>query len=243
MHIGIIGTGTISTALVRGIAGDGHQITVSERSAENAAMLAREFDNVSVLPNQQVLDNSEVVILGLMADVAPDILGKLRFRGDQRVISLMAGASLDRVADLIAPATATAIMLPPPAIATGGAAIMLQGDAGLAQILFGARNHIFALPDSAQLDAYLCAQGVLSPVARMVGDAAKWLGARVDDPAQGEAFLRALVASSLQSGDCETLIQALNTPGGYNQRLRQHMETNGMGDVLIRGLDDLESGA
>ncbi|NOX73816.1 MAG: NAD(P)-binding domain-containing protein [Alphaproteobacteria bacterium] len=31
MRIGIIGTGTISTALVGGIAQDGHRITVSRR--------------------------------------------------------------------------------------------------------------------------------------------------------------------------------------------------------------------
>ena len=33
MRIGVIGTGTIASAVVRGIAGDGHAITVSERSA------------------------------------------------------------------------------------------------------------------------------------------------------------------------------------------------------------------
>ena len=40
MKIGVIGTGTIATAVVQGIAGDGHQITVSDRSATNACALA-----------------------------------------------------------------------------------------------------------------------------------------------------------------------------------------------------------
>ncbi len=88
--------------------------------------------------------------------------------------------------------------------------------------------------------AYLVAQAVLSPVARMVGDAAVWLDARVSDPEQGEAFLRMLVASSLSGSACAALIEALNTPGGYNQRLRVHMEESGMGKTLRTGLDGLE---
>lgn len=243
MRIGVIGTGTIATAVVRGIAGDGHQIMVSERSAANAAALADAFGNVSVAGNQAVVDASDVVILGLMADQAPAILGALAFRADQQVISLMAGVALDQVAALVAPAKAAAIMLPFPGIAQGGTPIMMQGDAALVGALFGARNSIFALKDGAELDAYTCAQAVVSPVARMVADTAEWLGARVSDPAMGEAFLRELVASSLAGTESRALIQALNTPGGYNQRLRVHMEDSGITPTLRQGLDRLEAGS
>jgi pyrroline-5-carboxylate reductase len=74
----------------------------------------------------------------------------------------------------------------------------------------------------------------------MVGDAADWLGERVADPAQGEAFLRMLVATSLAEAGCADLIEALNTPGGYNQRLRLHMEDAGITGDLMSGLNDLE---
>ncbi|MDE4274008.1 NAD(P)-binding domain-containing protein [Phaeobacter gallaeciensis] len=240
MRIGVIGTGTIAGAVVRGIAGDGHQITVSERSTHVSAELVGAFDNVSAAPNQQVLDQSDVIFLGLMAEVAPDILAPLTFREDQQVISFMAGADLGQVGEMIAPARASAVMMPFPGIAQGGSAIMALGDTDLVNEIFGTRNRVFALKDSAELDAYLCAQAVLSPVARMVGDAADWLGERVADPAQGEAFLRMLVATSLAETGCADLIAALNTPGGYNQRLRQHMEAAGMTGDLMSGLNDLE---
>ncbi|MDE4190799.1 NAD(P)-binding domain-containing protein [Phaeobacter gallaeciensis] len=240
MRIGIIGTGTIAGAVVRGIAGDGHQITISERSTAVSAALADAFENVTIAPNQQVLVQSDVIFLGLMAGAAPDILAPLTFRADQRVISFMAGADLGQVRGMIAPARASAVMMPFPGIAQGGSAIMALGDTDLVNEIFGIRNRVFALKDSAELDAYLCAQAVLSPVARMVGDAADWLGERVADPAQGEAFLRMLVATSLADTGCADLITALNTPGGYNQRLRQHMEGAGMTDDLMSGLNDLE---
>lgn len=240
MRLGVIGTGTIAAAVVRGIAADGHQITVSERSATHATALASEYENVTVAENQTVLDHSDVVFLGLMIEAVPEILGALTFRTDQRVITFMAGASLAEVNEIVSPATAAAIMMPFPGIAQGGSPIMMQGDAALIAEIFGTRNSIFDLQNAEEMNAYLSAQAVLSPVARMVEEAADWLGHRVSDPAMGEEFLRALVASSLENTACTPLIVALNTPGGYNQRLRIHMENDGMRQALVRGLDDLE---
>ena len=239
MRIGVIGCGTISSAAVQGIAGDGHEITVSDRSAHHSARLSGMFDTVQVADNQTVVDKSDVIFLGLMAEVAPDVLGALRFRTDQKVITFMAGLTLDEVDVLVRPARAVAIMMPFPGVAEGGTPIMMYGDIAVVTEIFGARNSIFPVETAEEMAAYLCAQAVLSPVARMVSDAAEWLGERVSDKAQGEAFLRELVASNLSGQACAPLIEALNTPGGYNQRLRLHMEAQGMERALKSGLDDL----
>jgi pyrroline-5-carboxylate reductase len=240
MRIGVIGCGTIASAVVHGIAGDGHQITVSERSSRYADALAAAYDNVTVADNQGVVDASDVIFLGLMAEVAPDVLGPLKFRQDLRAITFMAGASLEEANAMIHPARVVAIMMPFPGIAKGGTPIMMHGDPDLVHEIFGSRNTVFPLKDAEEMSAYLCAQAVLSPVARMVDDAANWLGDRISDKAQGEAFLRALVASSLADSGVEALIEALNTPGGYNQLLRLHMEESGMSAALASGLDALE---
>ncbi|WP_417727359.1 NAD(P)-binding domain-containing protein [Roseovarius sp.] len=236
MRLGFLGTGSIAEAVVRGLAPAGHAITVSERNAARAARLAGEFLNVGIAGNQGVVEASEVVFLGLMAEDAPDILGGLRFRADQRVVSFMAGMPLDEVAALVAPARAEAIMLPYPGIAQGGSPILALGEVAVIEALFAPANTVYALRDAAELDAYLCAQAVLSPAVQMVGVAAEWLGG---DGAQGEAFLRHLVGSSLMSGACAPMLEALNTEGGYNQRLRQHMEAAGMREALREGLDRL----
>lgn len=236
MRIGVIGCGTIASATVKGIAGDGHEISVSERSERRSAELSETYDNVRVSDNQEVIDSSDVLFLGLMAEVARDILGPLRFREDQRVITFMAGASLEEADVMVRPARAAAIMMPFPGIAQGGTPIMMYGDTELVTELFGDRNSIFPLQSADEMAAYLCAQAVLSPVASMVADAADWLGERVSDTAQGEAFLRMLVASNLSAMECDSLIEALSAPGGYNQRLRLHIEAQGMGAALKDGL-------
>ena len=242
MRIGVLGTGTIATAVVHGIAGDGHQIVVSERSAANASLLAAAYDEVAVAGNQAVLDQSDVVFLGLMAEVAEKMLPGLSFREDQRVVSFMAGASKDEAADMVAPAVLEAVVMPFPGIAEGGSPVLALGGTELLEELFGARNAVYAVQSDAELAAYLSAQAVLSPVARMVETAGSWLAAREAVPGAGEAFLRHLVASSLQGTQSAELIEALNTEGGYNQRLRVHMEEGGMVQDLQGGMDALERG-
>lgn len=239
MRIGVIGCGTISGAVVEGIVHDGHEITVSERSACRSSALAAAYENIRIADNQGVVDASDVLFLGLMAETAPEVLGALTFREGQVAITFMAGASLEEADAMVRPARATAIMMPFPGIAQGGTPIMMYGDAEIVARIFGARNSIFSVRDADEMAAYLRAQAVLSPVARMVGDAADWLGDRVSDKSQGEAFLRELVASNLSTTACAPLIEALNTPGGYNQRLRLHMEAQGMTSALKFGLNNL----
>ncbi|SFH21783.1 pyrroline-5-carboxylate reductase [Palleronia marisminoris] len=239
MRIGIIGTGTIAAAVVEGLAGDGHRITVSERSRTRSQDLAERFDEVSVAGNQAVLDASDVVFLGLMASAAPDILAPLRFREGQRVVSLMADATLADVARLVAPAEAAAVMIPFPAISRGGSPILALGDTTLIEVLFGARNTVLPLAAENEFAAYMVAQSLLSAAALMVSRTAQWLAPRVAEPAEAEAFLRRLIASALDGQDSDTLLAQLDTPGGYNQRMRVAMEEADVPNALHATFDRL----
>ncbi|MCV6577486.1 MAG: NAD(P)-binding domain-containing protein [Cohaesibacter sp.] len=240
MKLGIIGTGTIASAVVEGVVGHGYPILVSRRSEAQSSRLAAAYENVAVADNQDVIDQADVIFLGLLGDQAPDILGNLSFRADQRVISFMVGPSLETVGQMVAPAVADAIMLPFPNIAKGGSPILALGDTSLINQLFGANNAIFTMRNEAELEAYLCAQAALSPALLLVHIAGSWLGERVVDREQGEAFLRLLIGSNLLSGsNCADMIEALNTPGGYNQRLRLHMEETGLREHLQDGLSKL----
>jgi pyrroline-5-carboxylate reductase len=238
MRLGFIGTGTIASAVVEGIAGDGHQITVSERSRARSADLAARF-GVSVADNQGVVDASDVLFLGLLPDQAATVLPTLHFHAGQRVISFIAGVSLETLEPLLAPATPVALMLPFPGIAKGGSPIIALGQTDLIDTLFTPENSVYSVENDAEMMAYLAAQAVLSPAVKLVADAAQWIAPKVSDPAQAEDFLRVLVGSNLMSNDLAPLLQALSSPGGYNARLREHMDAEGMQAALARGLEAL----
>lgn len=239
MRIGVIGTGTIATAVVRGIAGDGHEITVSARSAANARALAEAFDNISIADNQAVLDASDVVLIGTTGPQAEAALSPLNFRADQIVISLMGDMVLDHVAKLVAPAEAQAVLIPFPVIATGGSPVFVCPPSPVVQALVGARNMVIEFDGPAQMAPFMAAQAALSPALKQVATAADWLAERTGDATQAEAFLTTLIANSMKAAPLADTLAALDTPGGYNQRLRNHMAPSY--DLLKDGLTKLES--
>lgn len=239
MNIGIIGLGTIATAVVHGMAADGHVIRTSERSAENARLLSERYDTVHPMDNQAVIDQSDVICLGLMPQTAQELLPRLRFRAGQIVISFMASLSLEQIQELVAPASAPTIMIPFPAIAHGGSVIPVLGASDVVRSLFGARNEVIEIKNTQEMDALLCAQAVLSPAAQLVETAARWLEENGLEAARGEPFLRMLIASGLTQSGASELLRSLSTPGGFNETLREHMAEAGMNDDLRQGLDHL----
>ena len=239
MRIGVIGCGTIASALVPRLARDGHDVVVSERSHAHSSALSLAHENVSVANNQGVVDRADLIVVAVMAEAAEGVLTNLEFRSDQSVISMMAGASLADLNLWVSPANAPAILLPFPNVATPGAPVIAMGDVMALRGMLEPDNLIYTVKNQAELDAALAAQAVLSPAVAMVEVASMWLGDRVADPAAGEAFLRALVGSNLMAGPCAPLLDALNTTGGYNQRLRQHMQGVGTLDHLTDGLNTL----
>ena len=170
------------------------------------------------------------------------MLDELAFHEGQRVISLMACMETAELGELVAPARLAARMIPFPAIAGGGSAILSYGDTALVESLFGSKNRVFAVDDERELRAYLCAQAVLSPAVSLVSEAAAWLAKQTRDAETAEAFLRTLVGSSLLDSPCNALLHSLDTPGGYNQRLRRHLQAAGMNNHLREGLNNLQSG-
>lgn len=246
MRIGVIGTGVIASAVVAGIADDGHQIMVSKRSKARSAALAARFGNVTVDSNQAVVDGADLVLVALMAEVAPDVLAGLRFRNGQKVASLMAGVPLAQVAAMVAPAKPEAILIPFPAIAAGGSPVLVCPPSDMLVAVFGRNNHVIGVADEASLATYMAAQALLSPVAKLLDEAAAWMATRTDDHAGAERFLRILIGGGIaaapydQAGVVAAMLADLNTEGGFNAELRQHFETGGVFGHLRDGLDQLE---
>lgn len=249
MRLGFLGTGTIASAAATSAAIDGFEIVVSERSRTRSAALAARFSNVSVAPNQAVLDRSDLVFIGVTGAQAAEVLSALTFRADQTVVSFMADMALARVAELAAPARAEAVCIPFPFIAEGPSPLLIHPASDALARVFGARHTLIALGSEAELGQYLAVQAVLSPVVKMLAVAADRLGRATGDRPRAEQFLRQLVGGALLAKPVEAegvlaeMLEALNTPGGYNATLREFLAERGAYDALEDGIADLEKRA
>ncbi|WP_333815392.1 NAD(P)-binding domain-containing protein [Tabrizicola sp.] len=227
MRLGFIGTGEITAAMVRGLKGRGHTILVSPRNAAVAATLAAEVPGVAIAPNEDVVANSDVVFLCLLARVAREVLPTLPFCADQSVISVMVDAPLATLRSLCAPATDIAITIPLPPITTGGCPLPVYPASPALDALFGARNLILPQPSEAALNAHLGASALCSPILDQLLTATEWLTDHTGNPAAAEAYIAAMIRGYLperaQEGDLATALKKLSTEGGLNATLRAAM--------------------
>jgi len=239
MRLGFLGTGEITTALVRGLQGQDHQILVSPRNAQVAAMLAAEVPGVTVAPNDEVVAHSDVVFLCLLARTAWEILPGLPFRAGQTVISVMVDAPLARLRTVCAPATDIAITIPLPPIAMGGCPLPVFPASPILYALYGTQNVILPQPSEAALNAHLGASALCSPILDQLLTAIDWLSGHTGDPAQAEAYIAAMIRAYLparaQGGELATALEGLSTEGGLNATLRAGMAP--AKESLRQGLD------
>lgn len=238
-RVGFLGTGEIAALMVQGLAGQGHEITVSNRNADIAAQLAATVPGLRVAPNAQVVADADIVILCLLARVADEALTGLLFRAGQSVISVMVDVGLAKLQKLCAPATDIAITIPLPPIATGGCPLPVYPASPALVSLFGARNRVFTVRDEVALNAHFGATALCSPFLEQVLTTAAWLTEFTGDADLSQAYVRDVLRGYLPEngapGHLNAALQSLSTEGGLNATLRVAMK--GAKVDLQAGLD------
>lgn len=135
MRIGVIGVGTISTAVVTGwcrtttdakpVMIEG--IVLSPRNSTKAAALQAKFPELITVAssNQAVVDTSDVVVLALRPQDAAPVIEGLAFMAGQTVLSLMAVVDMEALHAAVHPATKVFRACPLPPAARGEGAVIL----------------------------------------------------------------------------------------------------------------------
>jgi len=97
--LGILGVGHLASYTVKGLrhSGDTRKIKLSPRGAKVAKELAETYHCEIAPDNQAVIDQSDMVLLAVRPDALPGLIGGLKFKPNQLVISALAGVSLDEL--------------------------------------------------------------------------------------------------------------------------------------------------
>lgn len=239
MNIGILGTGVIASALVDGFCTDPESAAnmhfyLSPRNAEKAARLKADYPgNVTVCgSNQEVVDAAEWVFLCLIPRQAEAILSELRFRSEQKILSIMSDHPIDKVLSMTGPAVKCLRMVPLPfaAMHIGPIAYYPQDDEVSA--MFSPLGKMIALEKESELSVISGLTGIMSAYYMLIHETAKF-GA-----AQGlslrtsieymTGFYEALdiKARAREDSDIHGLAYEM-TPGGLNEMaLKSLLEDN-----------------
>lgn len=259
MTLGFIGTGNIASAVVTGLCAapaPPSKILVSPRGAEKALALAAAFPAVEVAPdNQAVVDGSATVVLALRPQDAKQVLAPLRFRAEQRVISLLALTPLETARELVAPAGAAgaagasggAIVraLPLPSCAERLGPIVVYPGAPWAMAFFAPIGTPLAAAEERELNVLWALTALIAPYFALIAAGAGWAAnAGVAAPTAGTylaTMFHALSTLAVRApgGDFEALTAEAMTPGGLNQQALKEIRAAGGFEAFLAALDTI----
>lgn len=178
------------------------KITVSPRNAEKAASLAERFpERVSVAAdNQSVVDSADVVLVGLLPDVAAEVLPQLAFRPEQRVVSMMATvphADVVRMTKL--PADQVTISVPLPTTQRRQGPVLMYPPHSDAKALYAAIGTPVPVEEEGQIKVMISFTSLISQYYAILDTCTKWATrAGADEGAAGNfvgSFFAALAAA------------------------------------------------
>ena len=124
LQVGFVGCGTMSSAIVHGLCtldAPPRSVVVSPRNAEKAAALSETYPSLVrvAASNQEVLDNSDTVFIGVLPKLAEAVIRDLRFEKRHTVVSLISTAPLDSLRQWLSPVPEASVVraIPLPAVA------------------------------------------------------------------------------------------------------------------------------
>ena len=123
MNLGFIGTGNITSDVVSGISKSKisySRIILSPRNIKKAKYLKKKFKKISIAKNnQEVIDASDWIFIGVLPKVGEKILSKLIFKQKQIVISFKSTTKYSKLKKLIKKKLIIIRAIPMPPIKTG----------------------------------------------------------------------------------------------------------------------------
>ncbi len=253
MIIGFLGVGTISTAVIRAMSDrpvQGGSILLSPRSEHMSTQLAAEFPHCRrMASNQEVVDESDMVVLAMRPQQLDEALSSVRFRDDQVVASFIAGTPPSQIAALVSPASRVAQLIPLPAIELGRGPLLICPAVAEVERAFEGLGDVIVWEDESRIRVFSCASAFMSTYYELQNTIIGWMSTRgIDEDTAARYILSEL--EGLAAVGKATPVERLGdlpgehqTRGGLNERVRRTLGEQGWFGDLASALDDVYDNA
>lgn len=241
MTLGFIGVGVIAAAMVEGLGGG--DIVLSPRGAVLAADLARRFARVRVADsNQAVVDAASTVVLAIRPQIAEEVVRSLRFRPDQRVISLVAATPIDKLRDWMGHDLPISRAVPLPFVADRACVTPVFPPDPETEALFNRLGTAIACETLHEFDLLAVGSTMMGSYFGILDTVQGWLVAQGLPAPAARAYMAGLFANLGQvaarsPADFATLRAEHSTKGGLNEQVFQTFVAQGGPAALTAALD------
>ncbi|HEV2464938.1 MAG TPA: NAD(P)-binding domain-containing protein [Acidobacteriaceae bacterium] len=246
MVIGVIGVGSIASAMVAGLCrGDERrEFLLSPRNPQMAAALASSYPSVRVAENNEAVARESSVVLLCLRPSDAALLRGLPFRRDASVISVMAGISVKQLGEIVGSVESIARTIPLPSVAVGRGVTPVYPFIEPARSLFAELGTVVDVADESSFNLFSASTATVAAYFGYLGRISDWLAGRGIASLAARQYVAAMfgeIAGSLHGTepDFERLAKEHTTPGGINERFAQIMAERGVWEAVDGGLDQI----
>ncbi len=248
MNLGFIGTGKISSSIIFGIFKSKlkiRRIYISSRNRNIAKKLSKSYGKIKILKNnQEIIDKSSVIFLGITPNVGKRILPKLQFLKNKKIISLISTINLDNLRNITKNKNIVrATPLPPIEIKKGP--IIICPPNKFAKNIFKHLGEVLEIRNEKLSYKFWSTASLMATYYELLNTSSKWLikkgiNKRLADTYVAELFLAlSLDALNKSSQGFKKLVADSQTPKGLNMQVLNELKKGKFFTKFTKALDNI----
>ncbi len=226
MKLGFIGTGNISSDVVTGICKSKisfNKIILSPRNKKKSQNLKKKFKKIHIAKtNQEVVDKSDWVFIGVLPEVGNEILPKLKFRSKQTVISFISTIDFSKLKKNLKKKTNIVRAIPMPPIAMGKGPVIIFPPNKKVKSFFNKIGEVIEIKSEKLSQNFWSISGTMASFYEMLKILSDWLVKKKIKRKQAQNYTTSLysalatLAAENSKRDFRQFVINSQTPGGLN---------------------------
>ena len=248
MILGFIGTGKITSSIILGIFKSKlkvRRIYISSRNRSIAKKLANKFGRVKILKdNQQIINKSSIIILGITPNVGSKILSKLKFSNDKKIISLISTINLANLKKLTKNKNIVrATPLPPIEIKKGP--IVICPPNKTAKNLFKHLGEVIEIRNEKLSNKFWATASIMAAYYEILNTSTNWLITKGINKNLAQNYIAELFLSLSQdavnkrSQGFKKLVAESQTPKGLNMQVLNELKRGKFFSKFAKALENV----
>ena len=249
MKLGFIGTGNITVAVVNGICTSKisfSKIIVSSRNKSKAENLKKKFKKVSIAKtNQEIVDKCNWVFLAVTPKVGEQIIPKLKFRSNQKIVSFISTIKLEQLKKFIEKKVKVVRAIPLPPISIGKGPVPIYPPDKQVKNFFDKIGTTIEIKSEKLSNNFWSMSGMMAPFYETLKVQADWLVKKGIKRDKAQKYITSLfIALSEDSAikskkNLKYLVAESQTPGGLNEQGVKELRKSGFYKSLEKSLNSI----
>ena len=248
MILGFIGTGKISSSIILGIFKSKlkvKKIYISSRNKSIAKKLANKFGRVKILKdNQEIINKSSIILLGVTPNVGNKILSKLKFSKNKNIISLISTINLANLKKLTKNKNIVRVTpLPPIEIKKGP--IVICPPNKIVKNFFKHLGEVIEIRNEKLSYKFWSTASIMAAYYEILNTSSNWLIRKGIKRNIAQNYISELFLSLSQdavnkrSQGFKKLVVDSQTPGGLNMQVLQELKKAKFFTKFLKALDNI----